>query len=59
MLFDLSIRDNIAYGDTTRTFGDKEIIEAARSANIHDFISSLPKVSAGFTPGNFSATSDR
>ena len=44
VLFDLSIRDNIAFGDTTRTFSDKEIEEAARSANIHDFISSLPNV---------------
>ncbi|CAB4008047.1 multidrug resistance 1-like [Paramuricea clavata] len=42
VLFDLSIRDNIAYGDTTRTFSDGEIQEAARSANIHDFISALP-----------------
>jgi ABC-type multidrug transport system fused ATPase/permease subunit len=46
VLFDTSIRDNIAYGDTTRTFSDEEIKEAARSANIHDFISSLPNVSS-------------
>ena len=45
VLFDLSIRDNIAYGDTTRTISDSEIEEAAKSANIHDFISRLPKVS--------------
>ena len=44
VLFDLSIRDNIAYGDTTRIVSDKEIEEAARSANIHDFISGLPQV---------------
>ena len=44
VLFDLSIRDNIAYGDTTRAVSDKEIEEAAKSANIHDFILGLPKV---------------
>lgn len=44
VLFDLTIRENIAYGDTTRDFSDKEIEEAARSANIHQFISNLPKV---------------
>jgi ABC-type multidrug transport system fused ATPase/permease subunit len=44
VLFDLSIRDNIAYGDTSRTISDSEIEAAARSANIHDFISTLPKV---------------
>ena len=44
MLFDLSIRDNIAYGDTTRNVSDKEVEEAAKAANIHPFISSLPKV---------------
>ncbi|XP_046843213.1 ATP-dependent translocase ABCB1-like isoform X2 [Xenia sp. Carnegie-2017] len=43
VLFDLSIRDNIAYGDTTKIFADKDIEIAAKSANIHDFISSLPK----------------
>jgi ABC-type multidrug transport system fused ATPase/permease subunit len=45
ILFDLSVRDNIAYGDTTRTVSEHEIKEAARSANIHDFISNLPNVS--------------
>ena len=44
VLFDLSVRDNIAYGDTTRNVSDKEVEEAARSANIHQFISSLPQV---------------
>ncbi|XP_028401686.1 multidrug resistance protein 1-like [Dendronephthya gigantea] len=43
VLFDLSIRDNIAYGDTTRMVSDREIEDAAKSANIHDFISQLPK----------------
>ena len=44
VLFDLSIRDNIAYGDTTRNVSDKEVEEAAKAANIHPFISSLPQV---------------
>ena len=44
VLFDLSIRDNIAYGDTTRNVSNKEVEEAAKSANIHRFILSLPKV---------------
>ncbi|XP_046862109.1 ATP-dependent translocase ABCB1-like isoform X2 [Xenia sp. Carnegie-2017] len=43
VLFDVSIKENIAYGDTTRTISDSEIEEAARSANIHDFISKLPQ----------------
>ena len=44
VLFDLSIRDNIAFGDTTRNVTDKEVEKAAREANIHQFIISLPKV---------------
>lgn len=44
VLFDQSVRENIAYGDTTRMVSDQEIEDAARSANIHDFISSLPEV---------------
>jgi len=46
VLFDCSIRDNIAYG-----YGDGQshvpgdlIIEAAIAANIHDFIIGLPMV---------------
>ncbi|CAL8095684.1 unnamed protein product [Calicophoron daubneyi] len=41
-LFDLSIRDNIAYGDNNREVGMDEIIEAARQANIHEFVNTLP-----------------
>ena len=44
VLLDLTIKENISYGDTTRHFSDEEIVEAARSANIHQFIMSLPKV---------------
>ena len=44
ILFDSSIRDNIAYGDNSREVPMADIIEAARSANIHSFIESLPEV---------------
>ena len=40
-LFSGSVRENIAYGKTDAT--DEEIIEAAKKANIHDFIMSLPE----------------
>ncbi|XP_059178859.1 ATP-dependent translocase ABCB1-like [Physella acuta] len=42
ILFDRSLAENIAYGDNTREVGMEEIIEAARTANIHTFIQSLP-----------------
>jgi len=45
ILFDCSIRDNIAYGDNFREVTMDEIIEAARKANIHSFIETLPQVS--------------
>ena len=38
-MFSGSIRDNIAYGKPEAT--DEEIVEAAKNANIHDFISGL------------------
>ena len=44
ILFDTSIRENIAYGALAQPSMD-DIIKAARDANIHDFISSLPHVS--------------
>ena len=44
VLFDMTIRENIAYGDTTREVSDEEIEQAAKSSNIHQFIQSLPKV---------------
>ncbi len=43
ILFDCSIRDNIAYGDNFRDVTMEEIIAAARQANIHTFIESLPQ----------------
>jgi ABC-type multidrug transport system fused ATPase/permease subunit len=44
VLFDISIRDNIKYGDLTRDISDEEIILAAKRSNIHDFILTLPEV---------------
>jgi ATP-binding cassette subfamily B (MDR/TAP) protein 1 len=42
-LFATSIKDNIAYGDNSRTVSMEEIIDASRRANIHNFITSLPQ----------------
>ncbi|XP_042540423.1 ATP-dependent translocase ABCB1 [Dipodomys spectabilis] len=42
ILFDCSIAENIAYGDNSRTVSQDEIIRAAKEANIHQFIDSLP-----------------
>ncbi len=43
-LFDLSIRENIAYGLRDNDHSMEAIIEAAKQANIHDFIDTLPEV---------------
>ncbi len=40
ILFHRSLRDNIAYGKRTAT--EEEIVEAAKKAHCHEFISSLP-----------------
>lgn len=40
-IFNTTIRDNIAYGRSGAT--DEDIIAAAKRANIHDFIMSLPQ----------------
>lgn len=45
VLFDASIADNIRYGALFKEVSDMEVIEAAKSANIHSFIESLPEVS--------------
>lgn len=42
VLFDRTIAENIKYGDNTRDVSMEEVIEAARKANIHSFVSSLP-----------------
>lgn len=44
-LFDKTIAENIAYGDNSRDVAYNEIVQAAKSANIHNFITSLPLVS--------------
>lgn len=41
-LFEKSIAENIAYGDTTRTVPMQQIIDAAKMANAHEFITALP-----------------
>ncbi|XP_059046316.1 multidrug resistance protein homolog 49-like [Achroia grisella] len=43
VLFDRTLADNIAYGDNNRRVTMHEIIAAAKAANIHSFIVSLPK----------------
>jgi ABC-type multidrug transport system fused ATPase/permease subunit len=42
VLFDCSIRENIEYGDNTRHVTMDDVITAARLANIHNFIETLP-----------------
>ena len=44
VLFDASIADNIRYGANFREVSDVEVIEAAKAANIHSFIESIPQV---------------
>lgn len=43
-LFSFTIKENIAYGLSEDEVTMSKIIEAAKIANIHDFISSLPQV---------------
>ncbi|XP_048488083.1 ATP-dependent translocase ABCB1 [Plutella xylostella] len=43
VLFDRTLAENIAYGDNTRKIPMHEIVDAAKAANIHSFIVSLPK----------------
>lgn len=43
-LFSRTIGENIAYGDNSRQVDKTEIIEAAKNANIHNFVASLPMV---------------
>lgn len=45
VLFNLSIRENIAYGENNREVTFEEIENAAKKANIHETITSLPSVS--------------
>lgn len=41
-LLSYTIADNIRYGDNSRHVSLQEVIEAAKTANIHEFIMSLP-----------------
>ena len=50
VLFDATIAENIRYGALYRQVTDEEVIKAAKSANIHTFIESLPQVSTVFSP---------
>ena len=45
VLFNMSIAENIRYGALFREVSDEEVISAAKSANIHSFIETLPQVS--------------
>ena len=44
VLFDRSIADNIRYGANFRDVSTEEVVEAAKAANIHNFVDSLPQV---------------
>ena len=48
VLFNLSIRDNIAYGVNHREVTQDEVENAARMANIHELIIKLPQVCIHF-----------
>ncbi|PRD25372.1 UNVERIFIED_CONTAM: Multidrug resistance protein 1 [Trichonephila clavipes] len=43
VLFSCSIAENIAYGKNSEPVDMNEVIKAARKANIHNFIASLPQ----------------
>ncbi|XP_060634550.2 bile salt export pump [Anolis sagrei] len=42
VLFDCSIAENIRYGDNTRDISMDKVIAAAKKAQLHDFVMSLP-----------------
>uniref|UniRef100_A0A8B9KNS2 ATP-binding cassette, sub-family B (MDR/TAP), member 5 n=1 Tax=Astyanax mexicanus TaxID=7994 RepID=A0A8B9KNS2_ASTMX len=43
ILFDCTITENIQYGDNSRVVSQEEVEEAAKNANIHEFILNLPE----------------
>ncbi|KAK2856759.1 hypothetical protein Q5P01_005494 [Channa striata] len=43
ILFDCSIVENIKYGDNSREISTDEVISAAKKAQLHDFVMSLPE----------------
>lgn len=44
ILFDRTIAENIAYGDNSREVDMFDIMQAAKTANVHDFVAGLPLV---------------
>lgn len=44
VLFNCSLKDNIAYGIDDREVNMNEIIDVAKKANIHSFITTLAQV---------------
>jgi len=58
VLFGCSIAENIAYGDNSREVSKDEIEAAAKAANIHSFINSLPMVRQ-FSPNVFYSFIDK
>ncbi|KAJ8354419.1 hypothetical protein SKAU_G00219860 [Synaphobranchus kaupii] len=43
ILFDCTVAENIQYGDNSRIISQDEVEDAAKNANIHEFILSLPE----------------
>uniref|UniRef100_A0A667XN41 Bile salt export pump n=1 Tax=Myripristis murdjan TaxID=586833 RepID=A0A667XN41_9TELE len=43
ILFDCSIAENIKYGDNSRDVSMNDVISAAKKAQLHDFVMSLPE----------------
>lgn len=43
VLFDCSIMDNIKYGDNTQEISMERVLAAAKQAQLHDFVMSLPE----------------
>lgn len=50
VLFACSIMDNIKYGDNTKEIPVERVIAAAKQAQLHDFVMSLPEVSMKSEP---------
>lgn len=51
ILFDCSIAENIKYGDNSREIGMDQVIDAAKKAQLHGFVMSLPEVAYTFSEG--------
>ena len=50
ILFDTTIAENIRYGALFRQVSDEEVVEAAKTANVHSFIETLPNVGGTLPP---------